>query len=706
MRRPAPSVPRTLAPRTARLHALALGVALLAQTIHAQTLPTVPDTAAAGSNGTYVDRVMESPPEDDPLLLKATTYDESGWSRGWRIDAGTTSQKGFSQSRNQSLGLSGFIDTPDYGIFSATANLVQAQDTVAGNPQLNASGSSFRIDQRALPLNGGWRADHSLGDINTGNAPLARGIGRVSLPSAPIRGLGGQWMRGDEVSLNVSEGRAGIFNGIDLSGFNQTGGRIVSAGAQMRLDGKPPGSPAALGRVDGAVQLIDARGLPFDFFTGARQDAQSVFTSAAWEGVAPWSESMAGGNAPVSERRGGLRMQGNLVSSNASVDGRANGLWADAAWRTERWRQTAGVFRFDPNLRWGGAVLASDLKGAYWQADTATRQWQFGFNGELSDAVSSRDAKSAYVSSYGSYRIDSRNGITSSVSLRALSNPAQSVMLSYDRTSALGQTQWRSDVVHATGLRTVRFGADHIWPLATPATFTTSLAWERLSGGLSGPANGAVNGWVWGLLGSLSPLANVSVDGSLRGTNRSDGSSSLIANVAASLNLQRGWSLSLRYTESRGQEPLSSLLTSALSTALTSANNANTLATQDSRSVQLLLTYQGRAGSSSRPLGGLPGGSAGSISGAVYFDADNNGRREASEGGVPGVTVILDKRYVTRTDAQGRYEFAYVATGDHTIEVSADNVPLPWSPVAREPVKTVVLVRDITTQDFAVQRDR
>jgi hypothetical protein len=102
----------------------------------------------------------------------------------------------------------------------------------------------------------------------------------------------------------------------------------------------------------------------------------------------------------------------------------------------------------------------------------------------------------------------------------------------------------------------------------------------------------------------------------------------------------------------------------------------------------------------------LPGGGAGSISGTVFFDADNNGRREASEGGVPGVTVILDKRYVTRTDAQGRYEFAYVATGDHVIEVSADNVPLPWSPVARDPVKATVLVRDATTQDFAVQRDR
>lgn len=702
MRRIARSASRSLAPRTLRRHVLALGAALLAQSLHAQTPSTMPDVSASSSGGVYVDRVMDLPPEDDPLLLKATSYDDSGWSRGWRIDAGTTSQKGFSRSRNQSSGLSGFIDTPDYGTFSATANLVEARDTVPGNPQFNASGSSFRIDQRALPLNGGWRADHSLGDINTGNTPLARGIGRVSLPSVPIRGLGGQWTRGDDFGLNVSGGQAGIFNGIDLSGFNQTGGRIVSAGGQMRLDGKPPGSLAALGRLDGAVQVIDARGLPFDFFTGVRQDAQSVFISSAWEGAAPWSESMAGGNAPVSERRGGLRLQGNLVNSNASTDGRANGLWADAAWRTERWRQTAGVFRFDPNLRWGAAVLASDLQGAYWQADTATRQWQFGFNGELSDAVSSRDAKSAYVSGYGSYRIDSRNGLSGSLSLRALSNPAQSIILSWDRTSAFGQTQWRSDLVRTTGLRTVRFGADHIWPLAAPATFITSLAWENLTGGAAGP----VNGYVWGLLGSLSPYANVSIDGSLRGTNRNDGSSSLIANVAASLNLQQGWSLSLRYTESRGQEPQSSLLTSALSSALTLAVSANTAAATDSRSVQLLLTYQGRAGSSSRPLGGLPGGGAGSIGGTVYFDADNNGRREASEAGVPGVTVILDKRYVTRTDAQGRYEFAYVAIGDHVIEASSDNVPLPWSPVAREPVKTIVMVREVTTLDFAVQRDR
>ena len=60
-----------------------------------------------------------------------------------------------------------------------------------------------------------------------------------------------------------------------------------------------------------------------------------------------------------------------------------------------------------------------------------------------------------------------------------------------------------------------------------------------------------------------------------------------------------------------------------------------------------------------------------------------NGRREASEGGVPGVTLILDRRFVTRTDAQGRYEFPAVAEGEHVIEVSSDNVPLPWTPALR-----------------------
>lgn len=123
---------------------------------------------------------------------------------------------------------------------------------------------------------------------------------------------------------------------------------------------------------------------------------------------------------------------------------------------------------------------------------------------------------------------------------------------------------------------------------------------------------------------------------------------------------------------------------------------------QSSPSLQLILRYEESAGRASAPLGS----GAGTLSGSVYFDADANGRREASEGGVAGVTFILDRRFVTRTDAQGRYEFPAVAAGEHLIEVSSDNVPLPWSPALRDPVKIRLYVRQLTTQDFAVQRDR
>jgi hypothetical protein len=124
------------------------------------------------------------------------------------------------------------------------------------------------------------------------------------------------------------------------------------------------------------------------------------------------------------------------------------------------------------------------------------------------------------------------------------------------------------------------------------------------------------------------------------------------------------------------------------------------------RSVQLLLRYEGRAGTASAPVGGAPGSGAGSLGGTVFFDADASGRREASEAGVPGITVMLDKRFVTRTDAQGDYEFPAVAAGQHLVEISPDNIPLPWSPEFREPVRAALQVRQRTRIDFAVQRNR
>jgi len=671
--------------------------AVLATTAALAQAPA-PASAAAPSEP-YVDRVIDGlPPSDDALTIKASEYNAAGWPRSWHVDYSLFSQTGAaSDSRFQTLGLGGFLDTPNYGTLSVNANLVQERTDASGTVTVDNT-STWRVDQRALPLDGGWFANHGAGDINTGNTSLARGLGRISLPTTPIRGVGGQWYLGDSAGLNAAVGRSGLFNGLNVAGFETSGGRIASTGAQFRLP-----LEADTGRSDAAFQLIDGRNITDSGGSSSLQNTRAFWAATAWEGQAPWADSLTPGFTVASERVGGLRIQGNVVQSDGTRDGSATGVWADAAWRTQRWRNTAGVFRFDPNVRWGTVVLASDLQGVYWQADTSTRQWQAGFNAELSDSVSGAglgsgaSGRSGFLNLNGRYRLDTRNSLGAALSLRTLTNPGQALLLTWDRVGDWGQTQWRSDTANTGGSRTTRFGVDHSWPVTYPATFNTSLAWERITGGAA-----PTTSYIWGLLGTVSPWSQWSFDAALRGAERNDGGQSLNANVGLRWQPLDGWSLALRYTESRGQEPLSALVVSALTTSMQQPQSDRVT----SRSVQLLLRYDGRAGSSVAPLGGLPGTGAGSLSGTVFFDTDAGGRREASEAGVQGVTVILDRRYVTRTDAQGRYEFPFVAAGQHLIEVSPDNVPLPWSPALRDPVKTRVLVRQLTTQDFPVQRDR
>jgi hypothetical protein len=141
--------------------------------------------------------------------------------------------------------------------------------------------------------------------------------------------------------------------------------------------------------------------------------------------------------------------------------------------------------------------------------------------------------------------------------------------------------------------------------------------------------------------------------------------------------------------------------------ALTTATLQPTLIVPSTRSFMLVLRYEGRAGSASAPIGGAPGMGDGRLEGHVFFDQNNNGRREASEGGVGGVTVRIDRRYVTQTDAQGFYSFPSVAGGSHEVEVVQDTLPLPWSSSPGSSTQRVdIRVRGTAVSDFGVQKDR
>jgi hypothetical protein len=673
------------------------GVAALGLALGGAAAPAA--AQAPGAALPYVDRVMDSSVlPDDGIDLKASDYNTAGWPRSLRVDYSVISQRGISTTQSRALGIGSFLDTPDYGAISLNANLSRQDGDSVGNLARD-SVSMWRIDQRGLPLEGGWRANHSAGDINTSSTSLARGLGRVSLPTAPIRGLAGQWYQNDSVGLNAAAGRTGLFNGLDLAGFEPAGGSIVTGGGQLRLASNRAGVLGS-GQTDVAFQAIQGKNITDGAGFGTTRNATGAWAAAAWEGVAPWAEALAPGYALVQERQGGLRVQGNIARSTSTGDGSSVGIWADAAWRTERWRSAAGAFRFEPNLRWGTAPLASDIQGVYVQGDTSTRQWQAGYAVELSDSVTRADTatgRSAFVNLNGRYRLDTRNAVGAALNVRALTSPGEALQLTWDHVNDWGQTRWRSDLARTGGGRTTRVGVDQSWPLDFPNSLNTSLAWERTSGD-SNPGTS----WIWGVLGTISPSSQWSLDAALRGARRSDGSQSVNANVGLRWQPTSNWSLALRYTQARGQDPLTPLVVSAL----TAATLLPTATVQTSQSLQLVLRYEESAGRSSAPLGGTVGSGAGTLSGSVYYDADASGRREASEAGVPGVTVILDRRFVTRTDAQGRYEFPAVVAGEHVIEVSSDNVPLPWSPALRDAVKIRLYVRQLTTQDFAVQRDR
>jgi hypothetical protein len=118
----------------------------------------------------------------------------------------------------------------------------------------------------------------------------------------------------------------------------------------------------------------------------------------------------------------------------------------------------------------------------------------------------------------------------------------------------------------------------------------------------------------------------------------------------------------------------------------------------------LTVRYQKASGSQFAPLGGAPGAGAGEIAGNVYLDANNNGLFDAGEAGAANVTVLLDGRYSTQTDARGHFDFPAVTAGRHVITVSSDNLPLPWVLIGGGRTEVQVATRGRAEVNIGAQR--
>ena len=185
--------------------------------------------------------------------------------------------------------------------------------------------------------------------------------------------------------------------------------------------------------------------------------------------------------------------------------------------------------------------------------------------------------------------------------------------------------------------------------------------------------------------------------GNLNTERNNSGQARHSINMGANWRIDRHWSVEGNYNRSTGRSRFTPSLDPLAPLPIFVADS--------DRSFYAVLRYEFEAGSRNVPLGGKATEGGGRIEGTVYFDANRSGTQEASETGVPNVTVFLDNRYAVRTDSQGRFEFPFVASGLRTVTVRPETLPLPWNVVDEGQTRVDVRLRENLRLSIPVQRN-
>ena len=609
----------------------------------------------------YEDRVIEgltTPTQDDDEDAQVN-YNTEGWSRQLRFETRLGQDTFNSQRQRRTMGVAvyGLIETPNHGVLSIDGQL-------ASNP----SGSTLTLRQRGLPMDGGWFANNEIGVVGSLAPALNQSASRVYVPTYLLQGISTEWLNPAEgLQWQASSGQPGRIDGSVAGRFEGFSGLVNSAGLQIN---EAPWSFAA--------RVADARRLALTSDpaqSGGLLDASSMQLSAR-------------------RQLGAQSVQANVVSTTSSRSTRTqNGIWADGETQDGPIGYSAGLFWLDPGLSWAGQPMASDAAGGYVRSSWQTRQWSAEGGFDLLRSVSDARQTGIFATGSGRWRYSRSISIGAGASVRSFNGNAWSTYNELRWQNDWGSSGLRLDLTSQTQQRTRQLTLDHDWRVATSWSLATSVSagqtyigsqWENL----------------WGTALSLSApvAADVMVRGNVSMEQAGSGNSRTGINAGLSWRVTPRWSLDANYNLNRGRTRLNTSI-DPLAPPLPFENS-----TAQSRSVFVALRWEERAGSRSTPLGGQPLQGGGRIEGVVFLDTNRNGRQEAGETGSAGVTVYLDNRYAARTDNQGRFEFAFVSAGTHTITVLRETLPLPWIPAQDKPTLVDLSVRDQVRLNIGVVR--
>lgn len=631
--------------------------------------------AADGSieEAPYQDRVID-PDKLAPLPPdESAVYDNQGLPRSIRAElVASESEVGDERFGEQGLSFNGLWETERLGSLSFDGTIFHSNQDRQGDSRWLGSATLW---QRGLAFDNGWLADNGLGVLNTGLTPLLRDQYRFFLPSVPFAGAGTDWHNATNgLQFMASAGRAGVFTGSRIIGFDKADGNVGSAAAQWNWAPGWRGAVAVLA-TDGQIVPDDGGGSVFE---DGRTEAVLVGTG--------WSNDLHSADL-------------NLHASDGYL-GAAQGAWLDAQSLAGRYTFNYGAFRLDPDLAWGALPINNDAQGAYGRVTYNHARWNWNASLDAIDSISGNSFSGYYGNVFARYQARANLGYGGSLSLRDADDGTDySTRLFADRNSRLGQSRLQLD--YADGELTNRnwqLTFDQELPVRQGQHLSLSASYGSVSYDEAPPTDT----WSLAAFGGLKLTDRLSLDGNFRVTHGQGTEAFRGTDMNISLNWRMAahWWLSTTLYENNGKRRSPFAL--------------DPLAPPDQyfdlprdRAIYLNIRYERQAGTSARVLGGTPGSAYGSINGSVFLDENGDGVRSASELTAANVTVVLDGNYSVRTDSEGNFEFPRVGTGSHSLEVVADNLPLPWffdGPAATRRIE--IKVRAHERVDFGAIRQR
>lgn len=599
-----------------------------------QAAPYVDQTI---SDGTLTPSVLFGDNEDE-------NYDPAGLPHYFRLDAvsSISERSNTNDFQENGIAVNAQFETQRYGAYS-----------INGVLRNEPSGKAGVILQRRLPFDGGWYANNGLGTLYTPSIDLARNQYRFYIPTFPVFGVSTEWIRKDNLQLQFATGNPGIFDGIQLNGFSQLGGTMTMGGAQWNVSPhwQIGAQMVSMNKVSNAVS-----GTSFNDFFGLPPSANNTkMTGESFYGTAAWQ----GENS---------RIQANLLHSQNNLNSNATGIWLDAKKRLGRVTHNAGIFRLGLDLSWGYTPISNDIEGVYYRANYNSRQWLLDGGFDAVKSISGDGSNGVLMTGSVRYQINQALGIGGSATYRNAENDAHSGYIFADALNRFGTGRAQLDYSAESNNNLARVTASQNWRLAASSRLNTSIYTE-----VENNDNQRIHHIGASLNGGSDIFNNIAWNGnfSYDKSNGQTDSSSVSANLDLTARINSNWSLIASYLETRNKTSNPFFIQPLIQT------QTNTEVEKGS-ALFVTLRYETRGGTASAPLGGATGSAAGSISGYLFLDANNNGNPDADEEPAQNITVILDGKFSTRTNALGRFEFPLVATGKHTINVVADNLPLPW----------------------------